>query len=141
MKKINILKLTKDEIKEMQDKYASKTDDEKTAIGDFSKWVDENRNQTWVTLKVIKNSQVWSDTEKLIKLLDIIKKVKENKEHLFLEKTEYDEMLEIIKLRQPIYSQAGQVIDSGFRLGGGESEKYAEVYQSFVDAEDYEVKE
>ena len=141
MKKIKILKLTKEEVKEMQDAFSAKTEDERQAIGDFSKWVDDNRNQTHSTLKLIKDSQVWNDTEKLIKLMDLIKEVKKAKGFIFMEESDYREVLEILKLRPPTYSAQGQVIDSGFRLSGGESEKYAEVYQTFVDADDFEVKE
>lgn len=145
MKKVIIRKITKEEIKELQEDYA-KDIAEQTGRYDLSKTfeqiVDENRNQTLIALKYIKDSQTWNDIEKLLDIRELIKKVEEAKEYIVIEDSMLNRYTDIIKLRPAKTAGMGQVTDTGFIMHGGRmQEKYLEIYLDFKDAEEYVIEE
>ena len=118
MKKIKIVRITKQETDELTKQWNSQKDPDITL-----EELLESNNQTLNILRQIKNVVEWDDIEDMVNYVGLIKKSSEAKEYLELDNDDY-------KLVMDVFSRAAK----SKKIAGFGMEKLIQVYEQFKGA-------
>ncbi len=97
MKKVKVVRITKEETDELTKQWESQKDPGIT----LEELLESNDNQTLNILRQIKNVVEWDDIEDMVNYVSIIKKSSEAKEYLELDNDDY-------KLVMDVFSRAAK---------------------------------
>lgn len=116
MKKIKIIKLSQEEINQLESSY------KKSPLKDTSlkKLISDNENVTLSILRQIKNLHKWNDIENMVDYVSIIKKTEGATEFIELNDKEISIVLDVFD----------GAVKSG-KVNGVAMEKIVEVYKEF----------
>ena len=120
MKKIKIVRITKEERDELTKQWESQKDPDIT----LEELLESNDNQTLNILRQIKNVVEWDDIEDMVNYVSIIKKSSEAKEYLELDNDDY-------KLVMDVFSRAAK----SKKIAGCGMEKLIQIYEQFKGAQ------
>ena len=133
MKKVNIVRLTKDEKREIERTYATSyakmSDDEKRNARTFEEFIEQNDNQTLLIMRIAKMRKEWKDAEEMISYVDLIKKVEGCKADTII--MEDAEVKAVVLIMESVIS----------KLQGIDVEQYVQVLKTFKNAEDYKIEQ
>ena len=119
MKKIKVVRITKEERDELTKQWNSQKDPDIT----LEELLESNDNQTLNILRQIKNVVEWDDIEDMVNYVGLIKKSSEAKEYLELDNDDY-------KLVMDVFSRAAK----SKKIAGFGMEKLIQVYEQFKGA-------
>jgi|1_EtaG_2_1085319.scaffolds.fasta_scaffold06369_3 replication-associated recombination protein RarA len=120
MKKIKIVRLTKIQKEELTNAYNSQTD-KKITLEEF---ISNNDNRTLLVLNQIKNIVEWSDIEKMVDYVALLKLFKTEKSEIEIDNDQYK--LIISSFKDSVKSK---------KIVGDNMELVVEVYSSFNNAD------
>ncbi len=119
MKTVNIIKITDKERNELIEGYQTNPPTG-TSYEDF---LSSNENQTLSILRQLKNIYKWTDIEKMVDYVSIIKTVEKAKLTFSLSDDDYKLVMDVFK----------QAVASG-EIKGFAMEKLVQIYQEFKNA-------